>query len=630
VSVLKGPLIGLSKRRRVWALAAGVCGAVWGTSWAAPVTNLQVQFRKGQTFLTFTEAAGATLIYSIYRSPQPITSLAGLTPIAALTQGSGLNQYTGTPFIITDLGSPLPSGTGLLVWTASQSGSFYYAVTHSQDASLNPGTNSLTTPVTETVWETPGAVQLKATYNSNGPGTNRITEYFAWEDYAGWDHARWPYYGHRYDVVTQPSLLAGTQYPLILSLHGHDGTGYKEPVWDAQNPMPEGSGVFIFPRDNNYQFVADPYCGCNQPSTFWYGYQRSNGVTTDNTERRLIRYVTLTKEDPQFQIDPTRVYVTGRSLGGGGSMHLAYHYPDVFAAAAPGTGWVDPVSVSGALNFSPYLGSMTENGTSWNNWNDQTWQVTNRSPLAPPILYGFAKDDNIVPAFPYPNLLTQTEARHNAYFALWNNGGHGAAFPFPGHINVGRFRLNEAYPAFAQTGNSDAVTAEEGQRNLKLDWGSSLHSLGTGTGISDSAGAFAMSFKSLEGDTTADVTFRNTQQFRPAAGQSVQWRSALQSDDSTLQSGTLTVNGQGLMTITGLQIKAAGNRVTLSASGGPPPISPCDVNGNGSTNVTDVQLCANQAIGVSACAAGDVNGDGQCSVVDVQRVVNAALGGQCN
>lgn len=58
-------------------------------------------------------------------------------------------------------------------------------------------------------------------------------------------------------------------------------------------------------------------------------------------------------------------------------------------------------------------------------------------------------------------------------------------------------------------------------------------------------------------------------------------------------------------------------------------VSRCDVNTNGAVNVSDVQLCANQAIGVSSCTTGDVNSDARCNVLDVQRIVNAALGGSC-
>jgi len=65
------------------------------------------------------------------------------------------------------------------------------------------------------------------------------------------------------------------------------------------------------------------------------------------------------------------------------------------------------------------------------------------------------------------------------------------------------------------------------------------------------------------------------------------------------------------------------------AGGTLPPGSACDLNADSSTNVTDVQLCANQAISASPCSTGDLDKSGQCNVVDVQRVVNAALGGTC-
>ncbi len=56
--------------------------------------------------------------------------------------------------------------------------------------------------------------------------------------------------------------------------------------------------------------------------------------------------------------------------------------------------------------------------------------------------------------------------------------------------------------------------------------------------------------------------------------------------------------------------------------------SACDLNQDSSTNVIDVQLEVNMALGAVSCTA-DINKDGACNVVDVQRVVNAALGGQC-
>jgi len=54
-------------------------------------------------------------------------------------------------------------------------------------------------------------------------------------------------------------------------------------------------------------------------------------------------------------------------------------------------------------------------------------------------------------------------------------------------------------------------------------------------------------------------------------------------------------------------------------------LSPCDVNGDGSTNIQDVQLETNMALKTIACT----NPSGTCTVTSVQRVVNAVLGGSC-
>jgi Bacterial Ig domain len=54
----------------------------------------------------------------------------------------------------------------------------------------------------------------------------------------------------------------------------------------------------------------------------------------------------------------------------------------------------------------------------------------------------------------------------------------------------------------------------------------------------------------------------------------------------------------------------------------------CDINGDGSTTVNDIQLVTNEALGMSA-AVNDVTHDGVVSVVDIQKVVNAVLGLGC-
>ena len=71
---------------------------------------------------------------------------------------------------------------------------------------------------------------------------------------------------------------------------------------------------------------------------------------------------------------------------------------------------------------------------------------------------------------------------------------------------------------------------------------------------------------------------------------------------------------------TGTRLALSSNLTVAKAGTG------TDLNGDGITNVADVQIAVNQALGASACGSGDVNKDGACNVSDIQLVINKALG----
>lgn len=50
----------------------------------------------------------------------------------------------------------------------------------------------------------------------------------------------------------------------------------------------------------------------------------------------------------RFRPDPSRIYLTGHSMGGHGTWHLGAVYPDLFAAIAPSAGWISFSSYGGA------------------------------------------------------------------------------------------------------------------------------------------------------------------------------------------------------------------------------------------------------------------------------------------
>jgi hypothetical protein len=66
------------------------------------------------------------------------------------------------------------------------------------------------------------------------------------------------------------------------------------------------------------------------------------------------------------------------------------------------------------------------------------------------------------------------------------------------------------------------------------------------------------------------------------------------------------------------------NEVSATISGTP---SGCDCNGDGQTNISDVQTLVNVVLGVTpGGTAYDVNRDGVVDIVDVQVLVNVILG----
>ncbi|MEK7390409.1 MAG: hypothetical protein AAB036_12015 [Elusimicrobiota bacterium] len=72
--------------------------------------------------------------------------------------------------------------------------------------------------------------------------------------------------------------------------------------------------------------------------------------------------------------------------------------------------------------------------------------------------------------------------------------------------------------------------------------------------------------------------------------------------------------------------KTVNARTAGAAMGGMTGIAAStDLNGNGVTDASDVQLAINQARGLSSCSTGDINKDGACDVADIQLIVVKAL-----
>jgi len=102
------------------------------------------------------------------------------------------------------------------------------------------------------------------------------------------------------------------------------------------------------------------------------------------------------------------------------------------------------------------------------------------------------------------------------------------------------------------------------------------------------------------------------------------WSSGATATATISATGLATAVGVGGSTITATEGSVHGSTLlTVSA------FSKCDIDQDGVTNVADVQIIIDEALG-AAPAVNDLNGDGVVNVADVQIVINAALGLGCS
>lgn len=551
----------------------------------ATVTGLTAVHRGGQTFLTGTKNAGATgsTTYAIRRSASAITSSSDGTLVATLTANSYRLLYNDDPgtitngenlttgFVVTDDGAHLASTKILLVFTTGvgETGTWNYAAFTSDDpTTVAAGVNTVS--VAETYQVTPGAIHL----GSSVVGSYTVHRYYAWRNYSTWVHGEWGYYGHRFNVAVPTS---GSNFPILLQLHGGGTSGYAEPAQGGYL-----NAVTIQPFSPDFGSTTDPYTGGSRRPEWWlFQFDTAADLWKTSSMDRIVDYVKMVRDNAtgdgvNFSVNPNRIYAHGAS-GGSSGMHVAAHNRTVFAAAMAGLPWLDNTAAGGGAIFpNPSKKVNSSGGETLAHYFDLAYQATQVA--LPPIIHVFGAMDVTVTPTPYPAGVAAFEANHQPYFVEWTNtdhdGGHDPSYAqWDANTGAGylRFALNEAYPAFGDASTSDTLPASypthsTGQRNGYLDWQDSRHSISGGSAISDNASTFGISLISTSVAATCTVTLRNFQNFILSAGASVGWSTAS-------QSGATTVNADGSVTIQGLNVALTATRLSLVAVSSPSPSS---------------------------------------------------------
>jgi len=133
-----------------------------------------------------------------------------------------------------------------------------------------------------------------------------------------------------YFVYVPKDWSADKSWPVIVYLHGGDERGT-----DAAVATQVGLGPVAFRSHGTFPFVV---VFPQAPSNSYFGMP-------DNNQRVL---AALDQVMAKYHGDPSRVYLTGNSLGGFGTWFMGALYPERFAALAPICGGVRGRAPKGA------------------------------------------------------------------------------------------------------------------------------------------------------------------------------------------------------------------------------------------------------------------------------------------
>ncbi len=121
----------------------------------------------------------------------------------------------------------------------------------------------------------------------------------------------------KYVLFVPHDTTGDKAYPLILFLHGAGETGT-----DGKKQAAVGLGPAIKAQEKTFPFIA----------VFPQSQDRTWNADSDDGLRAMRILGEVRKE---YKVDPKRVYLTGLSMGGGGTWSLAVKHPDQWAAIAP-------------------------------------------------------------------------------------------------------------------------------------------------------------------------------------------------------------------------------------------------------------------------------------------------------
>ena len=307
------------------------------------------------------------------------------------------------------------------------------------------------------------------------------------------------YYG------VQPGRNRDPRGPLYLSLHGAS----VEAIGQAEAYSPKPFGPIVCPT-NRRPFGFD-----------WEDWGRLDALEVLNDAKF------------RFEPDPSRIYLTGHSMGGHGSWQLASHFPNLFAAVGPSAGWVSFWSYAGGIRF-PNPGPIEKMLERAASPSDTLGLIENLTRMAIYILHGDA-DDN-VPVTEARAMREALKDKHNDlhWFEQKGAGHWWDASPEPGADCV------DWEPMFTLFSKRRLPSLEDVREETFCTWSPTVNDEGRRVRIEQQIAPFQLSKVSLKFDPLSRKCTATTQNVQRLM-LNLQWPKelspiALNLDGQTIQS----------------------------------------------------------------------------------------------
>lgn len=150
-----------------------------------------------------------------------------------------------------------------------------------------------------------------------------------------------------YRLLTPQNMKAGKKYPLVIFLHGLGERGN-----DNELQLKHGGQMFLNPSNQEKYpaYVIFPQC----PTTTFWAYENIPSSFEDlKPEENMTAVFRAVKEMiDQYRampsVDASRVYIMGVSMGGMATYDMVTRFPEVFAAAIPICGAINPGRIAAA------------------------------------------------------------------------------------------------------------------------------------------------------------------------------------------------------------------------------------------------------------------------------------------